>query len=134
MDLVMIAGRHTLLEQPAAVQVIPECRERGVGVVSAAVFNSGVLAARPTAASRYEYGTIPPDLLDRATRIADLCEQFGVDLPTAALQFPFTEPAVVTVVVGGANPVQVQQNAARMATPVPTGLWNALYDNDLVTT
>src|SRR5690606_36345326 len=60
-DLVMLAGRYTLLEAPAARHVLPLCRERGVGVVNAAVFNSGLLAApAPSADSHYSYGQVPP--------------------------------------------------------------------------
>ncbi len=72
LDLLMVAGRYTLLEQPAALEVLPECRSRGVGVIAAAVFNSGVLARPvPTAGDRYEYGAIPDELLARVRRIAD---------------------------------------------------------------
>jgi D-threo-aldose 1-dehydrogenase len=134
LDLLMVAGRYTLLEQPTAARVLPACREHGVGVVAAAVFNSGVLARpRPAAGDRYEYGTIPADLLEKAGRIADVCESFGVDLPTAALHFPLREPAVVSVVVGGARADQVRQNAQRMTADVPEALWPALEDNKLVT-
>jgi D-threo-aldose 1-dehydrogenase len=135
LDLVMIAGRYTLLEQPAAIELLPLCEERGVGAVCAAVFNSGLLAKpRPTGSSRYEYGVVPAALLDRADRIADVCESYGVDLPTAALHFPFRNQAVGSVVVGGASAEQVRQNAARMTTEPPAELWAALSHNDLVTT
>jgi D-threo-aldose 1-dehydrogenase len=133
-DLLMVAGRYTLLEQPAASQVLPECRSRGVGVIAAAVFNSGVLASQvPTAGDRYEYGAIPVELLDRARRIAEVCAKFEVELPTAALQFPLHDPAVVNVVVGSGRPEQVRQNAERMTAPIPDELWRALEDNELVT-
>jgi D-threo-aldose 1-dehydrogenase len=134
LDLLMVAGRYTLLEQPAALEVLPECRARGVGVIAAAVFNSGVLARQvPAAGDRYEYGAIPDELLDRARRIAQLCAQFDVELPTAALQFALHDPAVVSVVVGGGRPEQVRANAARMGAPIPDQLWQALEDSELVT-
>jgi len=134
LDLLMVAGRYTLLEQPAALEVLPECRSRGVGVIAAAVFNSGVLARSvPVAGDRYEYGTIPDELLDRARRIADVCAQFDVELPTAAVQFALHDPAVISVVVGSGRPDQVRQNAERMAARIPDQLWRALKDNELVT-
>ena len=134
LDLLMVAGRYTLLEQPAALEVLPECRSRGVGVIAAAVFNSGVLARPvPTAGARYEYGAIPDELLARVRRIAAVCAQFEVELPTAAIQFALHDPAVVSVVVGGGRPDQVRQNAQRMAAQIPDALWRALKDNELVT-
>lgn len=132
-DLLMIAGRFTLIDQPALESVIPACRERGVGVVNAAIFNSGLLAKpTPDPAARYDYGAVPPELFVRATRIAAVCGDFGVDLPTAALQYSLREPAVRTVVVGGRNPAQIRQNAQRMAVGIPDGLWAALADRELI--
>jgi len=125
LDLAMVAGRYTLLEQPAADELIPACRATGTGIVAAAVFNSGVLAtAEP--GQRYEYGAVPPALLDRARRIADICGRHGVTLPQAALQFPLREPAVRCVVVGGATPDHVRENARRMDSELPEALWQEL--------
>ena len=132
-DLLMVAGRFTLLEQPALDEVIPACREQRVGIVSAAVFNSGVLASpEVTTTSRYEYGQVPPPVLERARAIAGVCGEYGVELPAAALQYPLREPAVRTVVAGAATPHQVRQNARRMRARVPDALWDRLREEGLV--
>jgi D-threo-aldose 1-dehydrogenase len=132
-DLVMMAGRYTLLEAPAAETVLPLCRERGVGVVNAAVFNSGLLAtSAPSEHSHYRYGVVPPDRLARARRLADACRELGVDLPTAALQFGLREPAVVSVVFGANTPEQVRENVGRISTPVPEELWLRLQQEGLI--
>ena len=123
LDLAMVAGRYTLLEQ--ADEVVAACRETGVGIVAAAIFNSGLLA-RPRPGGRYEYGDVPPEVLDRARRIADVCERHGVTLPEAALQFPLREPAVRSVVVGAATPEQVRENVRRMEVEIPEALWDEL--------
>ena len=123
LDLAMVAGRYTLLEQ--ADEVVAACREAGVGIVAAAIFNSGLLAT-PRPGGRYEYGAVPDGLLARAERIADVCERHGVTLPEAALQFPLREPAVRCVVVGAATPEQVRENARRMEVEIPEGLWDEL--------
>ena len=130
-DLAMVAGRFTLLEQPAADAVVPACRAAGVRVVAAAVFNSGLLStARP--GGRYEYGDVPPALLERAQRIADVCERHGVALPEAALQFPLREPVVCSVVAGAATAEQARENAARMEVGIPEALWAELEAEELV--
>jgi D-threo-aldose 1-dehydrogenase len=133
LDLLMVAGRFTLLEQPALAEVIPECRRRGVGVVNASVFNSGLLASNDLGAhSRYEYGDVPSDLLGRAREIAGICAQYEVELPTAALQYTLREPAVRTVVVGGSTPEQVRQNAERMTVPISEEMWLTLAAKGLI--
>jgi D-threo-aldose 1-dehydrogenase len=133
LDLVMVAGRYTLVEQPALEQLIPQCRASGVGIVAAAVFNSGLLASpRPDAGARYEYADVPPEILRRARRIEEVCAEHGVELPVAALQFPLREQAVRTVVVGGATPSHVRENVARMRASVPEELWTRLDAEGLV--
>jgi D-threo-aldose 1-dehydrogenase len=133
LDLLMVAGRYTLVEQPVLDAVIPESRSAGVGIVAAAVFNSGLLASsHPGAASRYEYGDVPAAILERTARIEAVCAEFGVALPVAALQFPLREPVVRSVVVGGARPEQVRENADRVRVEVPAGLWDRLAAEGLI--
>ena len=123
LDLAMVAGRYTLLEQ--ANEVVAACRETGVGIVAAAIFNSGLLS-KPRPGGRYEYGAVPPERLQGARRIAEVCERHGVTLPEAALQFPLREPAVRSVVVGAATPEQVRENARRIEVEIPEALWDEL--------
>nr|WP_286179992.1 aldo/keto reductase [Arthrobacter sp. ISL-95] len=126
LDLVMLAGRYTLLEQPG-VPLLQRCVERSTGVVSVGAYNSGLLA-RPDVPedAHYNYDQAPPEVLERARALAGVCRDFGVELPTAALQFPLRHPAVVNVTAGATSPEQVVTNAARMEAPVPEELWEAL--------
>jgi D-threo-aldose 1-dehydrogenase len=133
LDLLMVAGRYTLLEQPAAAELLPECRERGVGVVVAGALNSGLLASpHPGPADRYEYGAVPDDVLARARRLADVCDGYGVELPAAALQFPLREDVVRSVVLGAASAAQLRETLRRAHSPVPDPLWGALTTQGLV--
>jgi len=132
-DLVMLAGRYTLLEQPAREHLLPSCIERGVGVVNVGVYNSGLLA-RPTISddAHYNYAPAPQEILDHARQLAACCAEYGVELPTAALQFSLLHPAVRTVVVGASNPAQIRQNIARMNQTVPEEMWEELRRRSLV--
>jgi D-threo-aldose 1-dehydrogenase len=133
LDLVMVAGRLTVLEQPACAEVVPEAAARGTGIVAAAVFNSGLLASPdPAAVARYEYADAPAGVLGRARRLAAVCAEHGVDLPTAALQYPLRVTPVRAVVVGAATPEQVRQNIARVHADVPARLWEQLAEEGLV--
>ncbi len=132
-DVVMVAGRYTLLDQSAGEDLLPAALERGVGVINAGVFNSGLLSrSRPRADATYDYRPVPADVLERATRIAVVCEELGVDLPTAAAAFARSHPAVTSVVVGLRTPVEVRELVARWERTTPDGLWTALAEQGLV--
>lgn len=133
LDTIMVAGRYTLLEQSASVEVIPACAERGTGIVAASVFNSGLLAqSEPRRDGRYEYGALPDALWDRLARIADVCRAHDVPLPAAAIQFPLQSPVVESVVLGGSRPEQVRQNAELAAVEIPAELWQELGAEGLI--
>jgi D-threo-aldose 1-dehydrogenase len=132
-DVVMLAGRYTLLDQSGLDRLLPLCQHRGVSVVAAAVFNSGVLAQqRPAAGAMYGYDHASPAVLRRANRIADVCAAHGVTLPQAAMAFPRTHPAVAGVVVGMRSPAEVRQNLDAFAAGVPGQLWHDLRSQGLL--
>jgi D-threo-aldose 1-dehydrogenase len=127
MDVVMLAGRYTLLEQNGLDELLPLCVERGVGVVAAGVFNSGLLAhPQPRVEAKYNYQAAPQELLDRARAIAAICDRHGTTLPAAAIAFPLAHPAVVSVCLGARSAKQVQKNIALYCEPVPAALWSEL--------
>ncbi|WP_121253253.1 aldo/keto reductase [Solirubrobacter pauli] len=133
LDVLMLAGRYTLLEQGALDDLLPECERRGVSVVAAGVFNSGLLArARPREDVTYNYEPAPPEILARVHRIADVLERHGTTLPVAAAQFALAHPAVATVCLGARNRAQVERNAALFDTPVPAAAWEELVAEGLL--
>lgn len=132
-DVVMLAGRYTLLEQGAAQELLPACLERGVGVVNVGVFNSGLLSKeRPAANATYNYAPAPQELLDKANLLADICASHGTTLPAAALHFPYGHPAVTSVVLGMRTPDQVKHNLDLAAHRVPAELWDDLRRRGLI--
>lgn len=132
LDVVMIAGRYTLLEQHAAAELLPLCQERGVRVLAVAVFNSGLLASDDPATAHYNYGPVPPELAARTERLRETCARFGVPLPAAALQYPLRHPAVDQAVVGTASPPEMRANLRNMRTEIPDGLWETLREERLI--
>jgi D-threo-aldose 1-dehydrogenase len=124
LDLVMIAGRYTLLEQPAAEAVLPACRLTGTVAVAASIFNSGLLSSSsPRRDGRYEYGGAPDDVWARVERLAEICREHGVPLPAAAIQFPLRDPVVRSVIVGGSRPQQIRENADLARVAIPEAFW-----------
>ena len=132
-DLVMLAGRYTLLEQGALDDLLPLAEERGVGIVIAGVYNSGLLAQnRPPENAKYDYEVAPDDLVSRAHRIADVCEMHWVTVPEAALAFVRAHPAVLSTVVGMRTRDQVRSNVSRAHAVVRAGLWDELRAEGLL--
>jgi D-threo-aldose 1-dehydrogenase len=133
-DAVLVAGRYTLLDQTALDDLLPTCLDRGVSVINAGVFNSGILAVdAPRAGLPYEYATAPSDVVARARAIAAVCLRHGTPLPAAALWFGAGHPTVAAVLVGAASPEQVRRNARLLAAaPPPARLWDELVAEDLV--
>ena len=133
LDMVMLAGRLTLLDQSGLTEVLPLCVERGVGLVAAAPFNSGLLAREePATDGTYDYAAAPAEVVDRARRIALVCRDHGVELPQAALHYPLTHPAVASLVVGLQTREEVEVAARRLARPVPEALWGDLRAQGLL--
>lgn len=127
LDVLMVAGRLTLLEQPALDDTIPACEATGTGIVAASVYNSGLLARdNPADNPRYEYGEAPAGILAKAVRIADVCRAHGVPLPAAALQYTLRFAPVRSVVAGSSRPEQIRQNAEWMNLAIPEDLWAEL--------
>jgi D-threo-aldose 1-dehydrogenase len=131
-DCVLLAGRYSLLEQPALDDFLPLAQAKGIGVLLGGVFNSGILATGAVAGARYDYRAAPPDVLDRVARIGRVCAAHGVELAHAALAFALGHPAVASVVLGAVAPDEVARNAALFARPVPAALWRDLVAERLL--
>lgn len=130
-DVVLCAGRWTLLERTAYDDLLPVCARRGTSVVVGGVYNSGLLAD-PVPGAPYNYSPAPPHLVARARAIGAVCDRFGVPLRAAALRFPFGHPSVAAAVVGAASPQQARENAELFRSDIPDGLWSALVDEGLL--
>lgn len=131
-DLVMLAGRFTLLEQESLKELLPAAIERNVGIVNVGVYNSGLLAKnRPAAGAHYNYLPAPEELLQRVNRIADVCEKFGTTLPEAAIAYVQLHPAVCSVVLGARNGKQAHENTLRFGKTMPSELWTELAEQGL---
>ena len=125
-DCMLIAGRYSLLEQPALAEVLPIAQQKNVGVMLGGVFNSGILATGPVAGARYNYTPATEDILAKVRQIERVCRSHGVALATAAMHFPLGHPAVASLVLGAVKPDEVERNIAAMATAVPAALWRDL--------
>ncbi|WP_330293269.1 aldo/keto reductase [Streptomyces sp. NBC_00576] len=132
-DVVMLAGRYTLLDQSALDDVLPAAYELGKSVVAVGVFNSGLLSLnRPAEGMKYDYQEAPPELIARARAIAEVCEAHGTTLPAAAIAFPATHPSTVNVTLGMRDRAQVTRNAELHRSTIPQALWDDLRCQGLI--
>ncbi|WP_306191694.1 aldo/keto reductase [Streptomyces sp. MK5] len=130
-DVVLCAGRYTLLDQSALADLLPAAAERGVPVVIGGAFNSGVLAD-PRPGATYDYARAPAEPLDRALRMKGLADRHGVTLRAAALAFCSAHPAVASVLSGARSAAEVRDCAEQFATPVPAAFWRELRERGLL--
>lgn len=132
-DLFMVAGRYTLL-QHQCLGFLEKCRARGIGVIAAGVFNSGILATGTSGSQplHYDYESPPPDISARVADLEALCGRFGVPLPAVAVQFVTAHPAIICAVIGAADPGLVRDDVAMAALPIPAALWRALRESGLL--
>jgi D-threo-aldose 1-dehydrogenase len=130
-DCFLLAGRYTLLDQIALDELLPICVERGIAIIAAGVYNSGILAD-PKLGARYNYATAPEPLLERARKIRAVCDRHGIPLKAAALQFPIGHPAVSCVVVGCRSVAQLDESLRMFEVDIPPALWQELRSEGLL--
>jgi D-threo-aldose 1-dehydrogenase len=130
-DMVMLAGRHTLLEQDA-LSFLDTAATAGVAVLLGGVFNSGILATGAVPGARWNYREAPPEVIERVRRIEAACARHGVPLATAAIRFPLAHPAIASVVLGAVTPGEVARNVSAFEAPIPLALWDELKHAGLI--
>ncbi len=83
-------------------------------------------------AGHYDYGNAPGPVVAKVGRIESICEDFGIPLRAAALQFPLAHPAVVSVIPGMATIGHVTATRELLEVRIPDAFWRALRDEELV--
>ncbi|MDX3114527.1 aldo/keto reductase [Streptomyces scabiei] len=130
-DVVLLAGRYTLLEQEGLAEVLPDAAARGRSVIVGGVFNSGLLTD-PKPGAMYEYAPTPPHVLGRALRMKAVTERHGVPLRAAALRLPFGHPAVASVLSGARSAEEVRDTVDQLRRTVPAAVWDGLRAEGLL--
>ena len=132
LDIILLAGRYTLLDQEALKEFLPLCVQRGVRVAIGGPYNSGILARDLNGPVSFDYQPASDELINRARNLQLICENHGVDLKAASLQFVLAHPAVVTIVPGVQSVVELEENVKMLQEPIPTDLWMELKTSGLI--
>jgi D-threo-aldose 1-dehydrogenase len=124
-ELVITHNRYNLLRR-ASTPLLDIAFARGVAVLSAAPYGSGILAKGPDAYPRYYYADAPPLMVERARRMEAICARYGVPLAAAALQFHTRDRRIASTILGMSRPERVQQTLDLIRHPIPDELWPEL--------
>ena len=131
-DCFLLAGRYTLLDQSALPEFLPYCVERGISVIAGGPYNSGILAVGPREGATFNYRAASSEMMDKAARIAAVCERHQVPLRAAALQFILAHPAIASVIPGARSVAEVEENVRLVETPIPGPFWAELKERGLI--
>jgi D-threo-aldose 1-dehydrogenase len=132
-DCCLVAGRYTLLDQEAMQDLYPACQKRGIAVIAAGVFNSGILGGGSRGNTRtYNYSAVPPEIMRKVEQIEEVCREFDVPLASVALQFVAANPAVTTVLQGAKSVAELRQNVESLTRPIEPALWVRLKERGLI--
>ncbi len=134
LDVILLAGRYTLLEQNPLDDLFPACEKAGTVIVVGGPYNSGILAVgtRTAATLYYNYEPAPADVIGKVRALEAVCERHGVPLPAAALQFPLAHRLVASVIPGLDSPQRVDQTIALYRHKIPAALWQELVHEKLI--
>jgi len=131
-DCFMLAGRYTLLTQEALDELLPLMTRKGMSMLIAAPYNSGILATGAVPGARYNYLPASAEIRERVARIEATAKRHAVPLQAAALQFPLGHPSVAAVVPGAINSREVEQNIALLRHAIPADFWAELKEQKLL--
>ena len=131
LDIILIAGRFSLLDQSAQDELFVECMRKNTGVVIGGVYNSGILA-NPVIGSTYDYEPAKQELIEKAIALREILKEFNIPLTAAAIQFPLRHPAVTAVLTGSRTIQELQSNISDFDRDIPKAAWDAIDNSGLV--
>lgn len=124
-DAVITHNRYTLLNTNAD-PLIDAAAARGIAVLNAAPYGSGMLSRGPDSYPRYAYQQASADLIARTEAIREICNRYGVPLAAAALQFSMLDPRITVTIVGMSRPERVESTVELASIEIPAEVWDEI--------
>ena len=121
-DALITHNRFTLVNRNADA-MIALASSKGIAVLNAAPYASGVLAKGSTSYRRYVYQEATETVLEPIRRIEQICDRHGVPPGAVALQFSMRDPRVTSTICGVSKPERVQQTLEWARFPIPDAVW-----------
>ena len=107
LDAIILHNHHTLCDM-RAFELLPPTDARGVGVINAAPFASGLLTGRPAP----DWHPAPEEARALFAEAAAFCLEHGVELPRLALAFSSQEPRLPVTIFSCADRATLRRNLA----------------------
>ena len=151
-DCFLLAGRYSLLDQTSLEDLIPYCKENNISLLLGGVFNSGILID-PSPNSYFDYAKldenwfeslskslvrIPKNFesaeywLNKSYKLRDACKEYSISLKRAAIQFPYFNDVVSSVILGMNSKEQVEDNFKDYSEKITEDFWKSLRLNNLI--
>ena len=124
-DVLISHNRYTLLNRSADA-MFDEAHRKGIAILNAAPYASGVLAKGSAVMPRIAYQEASEEQLEPVRRIEAACARHGVPMGAAALQFSMRDPRITSTIVGVTKPERVAETLDWARTEVPEALWREL--------
>lgn len=121
---VILTYNHYTLQNDMALELVPICREKGVGLMNAAPFSARLLSGSPLP----PWHKATPEVRRIAKEAADLCAARGSDIAKLALQFSIANPEFTTCITGSANPERIKEWARWAVEPMDQQLVNDVLE------
>jgi D-threo-aldose 1-dehydrogenase len=122
-EAVLTHNRYTLLNR-AAEPLLQLATQRRMAILNAAPYGGGILARGPENLPRYAYREADGVTLDRARQMKVICDEYGVPLAAAALQFSMRDPRILSTIVGMTRPERILQTLDLSHHPIPKEMWD----------
>jgi D-threo-aldose 1-dehydrogenase len=127
-DVFLLAGRYTLLEQTPLNSLFPACEKAGTTVICGGPFNSGLLVGR----DMWNYSKAPAQIMEKATKLKAIADEFAIPLGAAALQFPQAHDTISSVIPGPRSEDELVEILAWQRTKIASEFWVRLKDERLL--
>jgi D-threo-aldose 1-dehydrogenase len=124
-DSIITHNRFTLANRNAE-PMIDYCVSKGIAVLNAAPYASGILAKGSNTYKRYAYQEATEDMLNPIRRIEEVCDRYDIPTGAAALQFSMRDPRVTSTVVGVSKPERITQTLEWANWSIPDAAWDEL--------
>jgi len=110
LDVILLAGRLTLLDRDAEGGLLQACADQGASLVLGGIFNSGILATGPKPGAWFNYAPASERVLQQVAELEARARAVELSLAEAAVQFALRHPAACSVLLGTGKVSSLQRN------------------------
>jgi D-threo-aldose 1-dehydrogenase len=97
-----------------------------MAILNAAPYGGGILSRGPENFPRYAYRNADGVTLKRARQMKAICDEYGVPLAAAALQFSMRDSRILSTIIGVTRPERIMQTLDLPNHPIPKEMWEKL--------